>query len=661
MDPAPHRVSVSRSAVTEDGLGKRYEAVGPAGELLEMLVLQGELSSITPFETALQESARQLSGFSHPHYPRIHGVHRLAQASALCVVSERVPGTRLSDVLAAIEQHHLTLDARAALALIQQLVRAVAALHEQTPGVCHGAVAPERIVVTPGARLVIVDHVFGAALEQLHFSHERYWKDLGIPLPKTGGLPRVDQRADVMQVAAVALAILHGRPLDGADYPDRLGALAEGASTLATDSLVEVPPAALRTWLARALQLDARQSFGSAVEASAEFDQVLAGHDYAGDLSAFLVECARWAAGESARKTAPAPPSAMPSSPRPATPDPAPPPAAVEEERPAEMIMRMPPPRRRWIAAVIALVALTGGGALVADRWVRTPAAVEEAPGILIVNTNPAGGAVVLDGERRGTAPLTLEVLAGQHVLEVLGEGEPRRIPLTIAAGATMSQHIELPVARARAGQLHVQSEPSGARVTVDGVSVGVAPLTVEGLAPGLHAVALADDAGSVTHNVLVEAGATASLVVPMGVPQGVPVSGWISVAAPVEVHVYEDERLLGSSKSDRIMVAVGRHELDVVSEALGYRARQAVTVSPGRVTPVRLDWPTGSVSANAQPWAEVWIDGEHVGETPIGNVAMPIGPHTVVFRHPQFGERAVQATVALTAPTLVSVDLRKP
>jgi hypothetical protein len=208
---------------------------------------------------------------------------------------------------------------------------------------------------------------------------------------------------------------------------------------------------------------------------------------------------------------------------------------------------------------------------------------------------------------------------------------------------------------------LHVQSEPSGARVTVDGVSVGVAPLTVEGLAPGLHAVVLADDVGSVTHNVLVEAGATASLVVPMGVPQGVPVSGWISVAAPVEVHVYEDERLLGSSKSDRIMVAVGRHELDIVSEGLGYGARQTVTVSPGRVTPVRLDWPTGPISVNAQPWADVWIDGEHVGETPIGNLAMPIGPHTVVFRHPAFGERVVQATIALTAPTLVSVDLRKP
>ena len=47
-------------------------------------------------------------------------------------------------------------------------------------------------------------------------------------------------------------------------------------------------------------------------------------------------------------------------------------------------------------------------------------------------------------------------------------------------------------------------------------------------------------------------------------------------------------------------------------------------------------------MALNAQPWADVWVDGERVGETPIGNVAVPIGPHEVVFRHPQLGEQVV-------------------
>jgi hypothetical protein len=145
-----------------------------------------------------------------------------------------------------------------------------------------------------------------------------------------------------------------------------------------------------------------------------------------------------------------------------------------------------------------------------------------------------------------------------------------------------------------------------------------------------------------------------------MTAPQGVPVSGWIAVAAPVDVQLYERDRLLGSSRSDRIMVAVGRHELDIVNEALGFRATRVVTVAPGQVSALKLEWPNGSMALNAQPWAEVWIDGERVGETPIGNVAVPIGPHEVLFRHPELGEQTVRTTVTLNSPTRLTVDMRK-
>ena len=60
------------------------------------------------------------------------------------------------------------------------------------------------------------------------------------------------------------------------------------------------------------------------------------------------------------------------------------------------------------------------------------------------------------------------------------------------------------------------------------------------------------------------------------------------------------------------------------------------------------------------QPWADVWIDGEKVGETPIGNLPMAIGTHEVIFRNPDFGEQRQLVTVTLTAPARVTVDLRK-
>jgi serine/threonine-protein kinase len=65
-------------------------------------------------------------------------------------------------------------------------------------------------------------------------------------------------------------------------------------------------------------------------------------------------------------------------------------------------------------------------------------------------------------------------------------------------------------------------------------------------------------------------------------------------------------------------------------------------------------------MSFNAIPWAEVWVDGRQVGETPLANVSVPIGSHEVLFRHPELGEKHVRALVTATAPAKVSVDMRQ-
>jgi hypothetical protein len=59
-------------------------------------------------------------------------------------------------------------------------------------------------------------------------------------------------------------------------------------------------------------------------------------------------------------------------------------------------------------------------------------------------------------------------------------------------------------------------------------------------------------------------------------------------------------------------------------------------------------------------PWAEVWIDGEKAGDTPIGNLQTTIGKHDVVFRHPELGETRQSVTVTLLGPARLSVDMRK-
>jgi hypothetical protein len=107
-------------------------------------------------------------------------------------------------------------------------------------------------------------------------------------------------------------------------------------------------------------------------------------------------------------------------------------------------------------------------------------------------------------------------------------------------------------------------------------------------------------------------------------------------------------------------MLMSGEHEIEISSEALGFRTSRKVTIASGKTTSTDVELPTGLLSLNALPWAEVWVDGERVGDTPIANLSRRIGTHQVVFRHPQLGERTETVVVTLRQPTRLGVDMRR-
>jgi hypothetical protein len=215
---------------------------------------------------------------------------------------------------------------------------------------------------------------------------------------------------------------------------------------------------------------------------------------------------------------------------------------------------------------------------------------------------------VFVDGIERGTTPARITLAPGSHILE-LRRGVPRVIPLTLTAGAVVSQYLEFAETQVSEQLILPQTEPA---------------------APA-----------------------------PAPTPEA-PIAGWIKAKLPFVVEVRENGRLLGTTESDRIMVAAGAHSLEFVNEALAYRATRSVNVAPGKLTTLTLELPRGLVNLNASPWAEVFIDGERVGDTPIGNLAVPIGPHEIVFRHPQFGERRHAVSVTAGVPVRISVEMKQ-
>jgi hypothetical protein len=134
--------------------------------------------------------------------------------------------------------------------------------------------------------------------------------------------------------------------------------------------------------------------------------------------------------------------------------------------------------------------------------------------------------------------------------------------------------------------------------------------------------------------------------------------SGFAAISAPIVLDVSEAGRGLGTS-DNQIMLSPGRHQLRLTNKALKYSTTQTVDIEPGEVRQIKLD-PKGAANINAQPWAEVWIDGTKAGETPIANLALTIGVREIVFRNPQFGERRITATIIAGETASISVDLSK-
>lgn len=278
--------------------------------------------------------------------------------------------------------------------------------------------------------------------------------------------------------------------------------------------------------------------------------------------------------------------------------------------------------------------------------------------GTLKVDSRPPGAEVFVDGKSLGQTPLSVRLAAGSHRLEVGSRSNPQVIPVTIAGGAEVQQYVEFPEIPER-GELRVVSEPPGARVFVDGTPRGSAPITVTGLTPGEHSVALEGNAGTVKQTVTITSGTTASLVVPLAGAAAAQ-QGWIAVTAPVAIQLIENGRVLGTSQGDAVAVPAGRHAIELVNAAVGYRETRSIDVAAGKMSPIAIEMPAATLSLNAVPWAEVWVDGQKVGDTPLGNLSLPAGPHEVLFRHPELGERRQTVVVKLPGPTRLSVDLTK-
>jgi hypothetical protein len=201
-------------------------------------------------------------------------------------------------------------------------------------------------------------------------------------------------------------------------------------------------------------------------------------------------------------------------------------------------------------------------------------------------------------------------------------------------------------------GGFRITSQPPGSRISIDGKPRGVAPLRVDDLAPGLHSILVESEWGTVDEAVTVEAGKVT--------PLAVATVGWIRIAAPVEFHVSEEGKTYGTTGGGPVMVPAGRHHFDLVNQAVAVRLRQFVDVPPGQTVRVPVELPLGMLNLNSDQPAQVLLDGQVVGETPIVSVPAPLGSHEVIFRSEKYGDVSYTVNVTLAAPVRLTVNFNK-
>lgn len=623
-----------------DGLGDRLLMFDNSSSVpLELLRFPRPFSQSPTFEAALRRRIDELKDFAHPAIGTIRSIQWLGIGDGLALVSNHVPGRRLSEALG-----HARGPAYAT-ELLRQLTDLLAALERQGTGIAHGAINADRVIITETGRLVLVEHVLGSALATLCWPAGRTRTALDVPMPPANPNSAFDSRTDVFQLAFLALSVTLGRRIHQTDDPKQSALLLNEASR---PGLTRAPiSATLRHWFERALQVDG-PGFATAADAQKAYQNPL---DDQYELPPPTMP--RVGSETRAGRSATTPASVTRLKPRGARPAAGTAPTPAERapgsfgDRVRRVWARVEGaawPAGRWVVpGLVAVVALEAAaiGILAARASMHRAAALDAT---VLVDAPQPGEQVFVDGKPVGVTPIRVGVASATHSIRI----QP---PAVAGSGGAAGAD---PTTK---GTVEITSEPSGARISVDGAAAGLAPLSVP-MSPGAHEITVSNGTSSITRTVSVTAGKTATVMAAL-TPVG-SAAGWVTIGAPVELQVLESGTLIGTTAAPRLMLPVGRHDLVLSNATLGFEGPLRVDVASGKTASATVTLPNGSVSINALPWASVTLDGRDLGTTPVANVEVPLGTHDVVLRHPQFGERRQSILVTAKSPVRLVVDFSK-
>ena len=258
---------------------------------------------------------------------------------------------------------------------------------------------------------------------------------------------------------------------------------------------------------------------------------------------------------------------------------------------------------RDWSGLIAALkwvgVILFSASTAAVAVWEYQRRTAVSPTGSVTIQTTPPGREVLVDGRSLGLTPVTVALAPASYAFQVGSGAERRDLAVDVRAGSSVLQHLELPSAPATpvatTGALHVQTEPSGQTISVDGVELGRSPITVSDLSAGDHTVVARGTAGTVRRTVAVKAGD--------GSFSGVFADGASDASSRMaECSVRDSSGAASERKADR-------HDGDRAADASGRHARHRVRQRSGWLSIIASGRDRAGKNDDRAGGAAVWSD----------------------------------------------------
>ena len=278
----------------------------------------------------------------------------------------------------------------------------------------------------------------------------------------------------------------------------------------------------------------------------------------------------------------------------------------VRDERPLGGVHR----RRRWLPiAALLLVAAVAFGA-----WkVRTPA-VPKGEGSLLVETEPEGAMVILEGRMLRSPAHFTALNTGERSARVMLPGyDAVDLPFSIQAGGeARPAKISL---RRSTGAVHVESEPAGCEFEIrdvkEMVRSGKTPADFSDLPTGAYEIVMRHAASEKRAPVEVKSGETLPVSLRFG-------SGKFFISStPQGAEILADGKIVGTAPCE---VALGEGEHRLSARYRGWPVQErTVSAEAGPDAGVAFAFPFGRAKITSAPaGALVFVEGKEIGRTPL-------------------------------------------